>query len=207
MFRPFIAYAALALVIGTPASAATLLTDSDGILIGATGVNVNGDFYDVSFVDGTCADVFSGCDTLSDFDFGSLSDAYYATAALYSQVFIEPYRTDADAVRGCDEGGEPYCWAFVPTGGFVNVNGGTQAQVLFSDVNNILGYGPGQIFQTATPADLDWATAEWVTWAKFTPAIVASVPEPSTWAMMLLGFAGIGFAMRRQRRTAPPVAA
>lgn len=29
---------------------------------------------------------------------------------------------------------------------------------------------------------------------------VGSVPEPATWAMMLLGFGGIGMAMRRQRR-------
>src|SRR5207253_2572452 len=29
-----------------------------------------------------------------------------------------------------------------------------------------------------------------------------AVPEPSTWAMMLLGFGGIGFAMRRRRRPA-----
>ena len=29
-----------------------------------------------------------------------------------------------------------------------------------------------------------------------------AVPEPSTWAMMLLGFAGIGFAMRRRPRQA-----
>jgi hypothetical protein len=28
----------------------------------------------------------------------------------------------------------------------------------------------------------------------------AAVPEPSTWAMMLLGFGAIGFAMRRSRR-------
>jgi hypothetical protein len=27
-----------------------------------------------------------------------------------------------------------------------------------------------------------------------------AVPEPATWAMMLLGFGGIGFAMRRSRR-------
>jgi hypothetical protein len=34
-------------------------------------------------------------------------------------------------------------------------------------------------------------------------AAVASVPEPSTWAMMILGFAGIGFmAYRRSRKNA-----
>lgn len=30
--------------------------------------------------------------------------------------------------------------------------------------------------------------------------ISGAVPEPTTWAMMLLGFAGIGFAMRRTKR-------
>jgi hypothetical protein len=32
------------------------------------------------------------------------------------------------------------------------------------------------------------------------------VPEPATWAMMLLGFAGIGFAVRRARTTKPAIA-
>jgi hypothetical protein len=32
----------------------------------------------------------------------------------------------------------------------------------------------------------------------FTPA----VPEPSTWVMMTLGFAGLGFAFRQSRRRA-----
>jgi hypothetical protein len=31
----------------------------------------------------------------------------------------------------------------------------------------------------------------------YVPAIGAAVPEPSTWAMMLLGFAGLGFAFRK----------
>jgi hypothetical protein len=35
----------------------------------------------------------------------------------------------------------------------------------------------------------------------YTPAVTA-VPEPATWAMMLLGFAGLGFAFRQSRRKA-----
>jgi len=30
---------------------------------------------------------------------------------------------------------------------------------------------------------------------------VAPVPEPSTWAMMILGFAGVGFIAYRRRKT------
>jgi len=36
---------------------------------------------------------------------------------------------------------------------------------------------------------------------------VAAVPEPSTWAMMILGIAGIGMAARRSRRKATPALA
>jgi hypothetical protein len=35
---------------------------------------------------------------------------------------------------------------------------------------------------------------------------VSAVPEPSTWAMMLLGFAGIGF-MTYRRKPMPPLMA
>ncbi len=52
------------------------------------------------------------------------------------------------------------------------------------------------------------------TLALFTPTrvtsveIAAAVPEPSTWAMMILGFAGIGFmAYRRRNQVAAPSAA
>lgn len=38
-------------------------------------------------------------------------------------------------------------------------------------------------------------------------AVVAAVPEPSTWAMMILGFVGLGFlTYRRKNHTAPAVA-
>jgi hypothetical protein len=34
------------------------------------------------------------------------------------------------------------------------------------------------------------------------PLAVAPVPEPSTWAMMIVGFAGLGLAIRSRRRKA-----
>jgi hypothetical protein len=37
--------------------------------------------------------------------------------------------------------------------------------------------------------------------------VTSAVPEPTTWAMMLVGFALIGGALQRRRRTAAPVAA
>ncbi len=36
----------------------------------------------------------------------------------------------------------------------------------------------------------------------FSPAAAPSVPEPATWAMMLFGFAGIGWQLRRKRSSA-----
>jgi hypothetical protein len=36
---------------------------------------------------------------------------------------------------------------------------------------------------------------------------VGAVPEPSTWAMMLLGFAGIGYGVYRHKKAAPTLAA
>ena len=35
---------------------------------------------------------------------------------------------------------------------------------------------------------------------RFVPHLTGSVPEPSTWAMMLLGFGFVGGAMRAKRR-------
>ena len=37
-----------------------------------------------------------------------------------------------------------------------------------------------------------------------TANVAASVPEPGTWAMMLLGFGAVGYSMRRRRRSELP---
>ena len=46
-----------------------LILDGNGKLAGAKNLLVEGNLFNVSFVDGTCASVFSGCDSPSDFQF------------------------------------------------------------------------------------------------------------------------------------------
>ncbi len=78
----------MALMAGS-AQAAPVLIVSGGILQGATGVVVGGGTYDVSFVDGTCAALFTGCDEVTDFPFQTTGAATDAAQALLDSVFLE----------------------------------------------------------------------------------------------------------------------
>lgn len=98
-------------------SYAVVLNIDNGTLKGATGVNVNGNLYDVSFQDGTCVDLFNGCNESSDFFFSvpdeSLdtlvnSEAAKASQALLDQVFIDSNLGQFDSEQfltfGCNNG-------------------------------------------------------------------------------------------------------
>jgi hypothetical protein len=57
----------------------------------------------------------------------------------------------------------------------------------------------GQTFSSlgVTPGTYEW---KWGTGANQNFTLEIGVPEPSTWAMMLLGFAGLAWAAYRQRQ-------
>jgi len=77
-----------------------------------------------------------------------------------------------------DDGGNPYGWAF-------SFNGDTA----WSFANDQAQAGAVQNANSDS-ADMNvWAFR-----------VAGSVPEPATWAMMLLGFAGIGAVMRARRK-------
>ena len=176
-----------------PAQAtATLVVDGSGNLTGATGVTVGSATYTVSFQDGTCFGLFGGCDSAA-FAFHSASDAEAAAQALLDQVFIDDGTHSFDSLPGKTRGcatAETFCDPFIPYGFFdadhvliaaainsnAEVNDGTQTG---GEVGTLADTTPNIFF----------------TWAIFSP--VSSVPEASSWAMMLLGFAGIGAALRR----------
>ena len=64
--KPAIVLAAVLVALGCAPFAnadPVLLVNGSGVLTGAHNVQVGGTLYDVMFVDGTCVDVFGGCDT------------------------------------------------------------------------------------------------------------------------------------------------
>ena len=70
-----------------------------------------------------------------------------------------------------------------------------------------LGYRPAETTSDSnyffTPLNGENLPAEGVTFTVVSSPVTPSVPEPSTWAMMALGFTGIGFlAWRKQARFA-----
>ena len=109
-------------VIAAPglASAATLQVDN-GLLAGATGVDVGGTLYDVRFVDGTCEALFADCDAPGDFPFPSDEEARgafqgepprdaeirVALEALSTQVFLDTAAGQFDSDPGLTVGCAP----------------------------------------------------------------------------------------------------
>jgi hypothetical protein len=99
-----------------------------------------------------------------------------------------------------------------------NLTGGDYDQ----GVNELTGVGPGSILTafleqmttnkkgvTTTSVITTAQSSALVLDAPGVPVLLTSVPEPSTWAMMLIGFAGLGFAGYRKAhsaRTALPAA-
>jgi PEP-CTERM motif len=79
------------------------------------------------------------------------------------------------------------------TGATTTIGSGLQVTTLSADDTSDGG--------TLTPATLDGT----VTYT-FTP-VVPTIPEPSTWAMMLIGFAGLGYAASRRRSAASAISA
>jgi hypothetical protein len=198
----FAVAAALAASLPTGAKAQQLIVNGSGQLTGANGVNVNGTYYDVTFEEGTCIGLFGGCTSSSNFDFQTSSSAVAAAAALLNQVFVDGpsgnFGSDPWLTYGCND--LRYCDVLIPYG-FTN-GWGDNAAVENWAPGGVDTYGScPECFGTSF--DSNMGNDDTIVWAKFAPGApvpVAGVPEPSTWALMLLGFGAIGAAIRSRHR-------
>ena len=131
----------ITLFAASSAQAATITVDASGILLGATGVTVSGQMYDVAFIDGTCADAYGVCDE-AHFVFTTESAALAASWALLDQVFLDGglgnFDSDPTLTNGCFFPNN--CWALTP----YQIMG---ANFLITQTANIaVGQGPDGAF-------------------------------------------------------------
>jgi hypothetical protein len=180
-----------------PGFGAPILLISGGELIGATGVEVGGVFYDVALVDGSCFEVFSGCDDASDFAFTTQASAADAAQALLDQVFVDGpagsfigFDTLPELTHGCSNS-LTNCLAWVPYSapGFPVMGAWNK----YGDSQDLV-YGPAQLSTTISlGVDID-------VWARFTPAAPATVPEPSALVLLGSGIAAVTAMVKRRRK-------
>lgn len=157
-------------------------------LTAAKGVLVDGQSYDVEFLDGTCQLLFSGCDEVSDFIFGNdINKNRLASTALMEQVFrdipaLGRFDSFPELTEGCSDVTE--CSVLTP----MYVNGSTV--IAHSFINYVVDSFDDEILdQTFLAPALHLNQFPAFTWAVWRPA--STVPAPAVvwlWlpAMLLL---------------------
>jgi len=180
------------LLAGTPAIAAPTLVVNGGILEGATGVDVGGTLYDVTFMDGSCADVFDGCDESADFPFPNTVTTQSAWAALLPTIQSSPFVNLPNNILGCGPG-ETVCRIRTPTAVIL----GPPAAFFHASIT--LRSGSAPTTETgSTLITVDFGSQG--TLGKWTVS-PEPVPEPTTMMLLSTGLLGlVGYRWRQGRR-------
>ena len=179
------------------AAAAPVLEINAGLLTGARGVTVEGETYDVKFLEGTCAAVHGSCANDA-FIFTSRTQALHASQALLDQVFVDgplgAFDADLNLTTGCS--GRASCLLFtasmVPRGEWIEAGAIYNLAAPAPSGYNILSWYFLRL-------DMDTATSDNTIWAVWSKA-AAEVPEPGSVALFGLTLAAMGTRLRRRRK-------
>lgn len=184
-----ILFSILVLVAFSEARAATPVVGG-GELVGASNVDVGGLLFNVVFQEGTCTDLFSGCDGAEDFTFTNLTAASGASQALLQQVFLDgalgQFDSDPSLTRGCSD--PLQCLVLTPYA--ISTDG---TRVAFGQAQNRVG---------ADGIQGNFASVDFDTTGdpRRTYAVWTVVPEPGTGLMVAAGLAIL--SMRRRPASA-----
>lgn len=175
-----------------------------GQLMGASDVEVGGALFDVSFMDGTCVGLFSGCDEVSDFAFSTESDAIAAAEALLDQIMqdgpLGMFDNQPDLVNGIDDVnvGRIYTpYGFGLTGQLLLARTVNTVIETSDQAELVTSFNPlSDTFNSSQIAYSLWSPSAVVV---VDPGPVAPVPLPAGGVLLLSGLLGIAGLRRRQR--------
>lgn len=206
----FAALAAPALFLVAPAAAATIVIDGDGFRIPPAGDGTGpGDSSSSATAPGGQGAVTSLVLTMFNLRHDEVGDLQFilshgSTEVLFANFFAaredddpdpdadlkSTYRIfDAAGTVFQNAGGDP-----IPSGDY-RPNGGN----LFSNFNGQAAGGQWTLTVRDRLASDSGRLGSWRLQIE-TDRVVAAVPEPGTWALLILGFGAVGAAMRRQRQ-------
>lgn len=189
---------AIGLLAGPTAAQAVTWEVTNGLLTGASGVNVGGTLYDVEFLDGSCAALFDGCDSAADFAFNTAADATMASWALFDEVLLNVaglgnFDSNPWLTLGC-VGSPNLCLLLTP---FAAFGSSFSASTAYNEVG--LDYPADREGLGGAPISFDLTLATDATFARWRLAGTepVSVPGPGTLVLLGLGLAGLGLRRRR----------
>lgn len=164
---------AIGLLAGPTAAQAVTWEVTDGLLTGASGVNVGGTLYDVEFLDGSCAALF---------------DQVLLNVAGLGNFDSNPWLT-----LGC-VGSPNLCLLLTP---FAAFGSSFSASTAYNEVG--LDYPADREGLGGAPISFDLTLATDATFARWRLAGTepVSVPGPGTLVLLGLGLAGLGLRRRR----------
>lgn len=204
------ALAALACVVASvsavSASTVTVEFDQNGQLIGASGVEFGGQLNTVSFVEGSCVDLFDSCDAASDFQFTSSAEAREALAAIEDQVLsaagIASTRAGFVGIAGLSDPLSGPLAISVPL--FLRERGGVPNAELVAE--GLLAYRNGIGEEVTGLTGLSFGTTTDTAdqtsnvFAVFNAVPVAPVPLPAGGVLLLTSLGGLAAFQRRKKR-------
>lgn len=181
-----LAGAIVAIIGSSAASAATLVVDK-GQLKGVNGLTVGKKRYNIAFVDGTCTSVYGSCKQNS-LPFATVLDGLDAATALQRHLVTAQEGAFARApalVYGC--GNSSTCLPHMP---FTISSGNI---VSFGPFWDLVTFNTVTVGSFSTGIETDTADSNGEVFLKWTPA---PIPEPATWATMIVGLGLVGIAAR-----------